>query len=103
MENSENIRKLSVFKFAGPRYSSQYSPNVIAEGRGKEWGGDSFNERECFEVDAGGVSDGIVYLNCEGNIIGGCDWSFESQRDHENIISAVEEFSIEKVEEFIGN
>ena len=31
------------------------------------------------------------------------DWSFESQRDTDNIISTVEAFSIEKVEEFVDD
>jgi hypothetical protein len=102
-----NTRKLEAFSFASAKYDpeSRYNakPSIIAEGRGTDW--DVLNEgrvnsREAFEVDEDDIREGNVYLNCEGYIVGGCDWSFESQRDWSNIISTVEEFSLAKVEEF---
>jgi hypothetical protein len=35
------------------------------------------------------ITDGDIYLNCDGNVILGCDWSYESQKDHNNIICSV--------------
>jgi hypothetical protein len=103
-----NTRKLEAFSFASAKYSddqqakNHFSPNIIAEGRGTDWDG-RVNSREAFDVDDDNIQEGNVYLNCEGYIIGGCDWSFESQRDMDNIISTVEEFSLVKVEEFIDD
>ena len=41
---------------------------------------------ETFEVDVDGddirVSEGDMYMNVHGNIIGGCDWSYTSQEEH---------------------
>ena len=34
-----------------------------------------------------------LYLNCEGNLIKGCDWSYDSQRDEEIILCHVDNFS----------
>lgn len=35
------------------------------------------------------IEDGNVYLNCDGNIINGCNWSYESQKDPKNIICSI--------------
>jgi hypothetical protein len=37
-------------------------------------------------------TEGDLYLNCKGNIINGCDWSFENQDNPKNIISHVSTF-----------
>ena len=78
---------------------------VIPEGRG--WGlaprHDCGPEREKFEFDENGegITEGNIYLNAKGNIIAGCDWSYESQDLPENIISPVGELSIEVVQKYI--
>jgi hypothetical protein len=101
MELTENTRKLSVFAFASAKYDGSYKPGLIGEGRAEDLGADRTNDREVFEVDEDGrITEGTVYLNCEGNIIGGCDWSFDSQREPENIVSTVADYSPEKVIEF---
>jgi hypothetical protein len=94
---------LSVFNFAGPRYSGNFAPSNIAEGRGADLPSTRQNERELLEIEDGNITEGNIYLNCEGNVIAGCDWSYESQRDPRNIISTTGEFSAQKVEEFIAN
>ena len=35
------------------------------------------------------IRDGEIYVNCEGNVIQGCDWSYESQRKERAIICSV--------------
>jgi len=35
-------------------------------------------------------NDSYIYLNCEGNIINGCDWSYSSQSQSKNILCPVE-------------
>lgn len=48
--------------------------------------------------------DGNVYLNCNGHIIAGCDWSYDNQDDIDNEsgcrICLVEDFSFEQVKEY---
>jgi hypothetical protein len=69
---------------------------VIMEGRGKNFSGRDMHkelnaliwevynyEKEEPELS---VREGNVYLNCKGNIITGCDWSFKSQDEEEQII-----------------
>jgi hypothetical protein len=91
--------KLEAFSFASGKYEGTNRPNIIAEGRGTDWDG-RVNSREEFEIDEDNIQEGSVYLNCEGYIIGGCDWSYESQRDEDNIISSVENFSVDAVDAF---
>jgi hypothetical protein len=95
--------KLTAFSFASAKYGDDFKPGIIGEGRGTDYDACRVNSREEFEVEDEDIREGNVYLNCEGYIIGGCDWSFESQRDWDNIISTVEEFSVEKVEEFVDD
>jgi len=103
-EYPESIKKLKVFSFAHPKYKNDIGSYVIAEGRA-EYFGERYNTKEQFEIEEWDskiiISEGNIHLNCEGNIIGGCDWSYESQRKEENIICPVSEFSIEKVEQFM--
>ena len=49
------------------------------------------------------ITEGILYLNCKGKILAGCDISFE-QQDKKNspfLICDVNDFSIEKVEQYM--
>jgi hypothetical protein len=71
--------------------------NIIDEGRGANFGTGKYYELPEIHVeqwDDNGelrVTEGDIYLNCHGNIIAGCDWSYESQEDPENIICASDE------------
>jgi hypothetical protein len=101
----EAIEKLKVFSFAGPKYSQEYpmtERSVIAEGRADDFGY-RFMERESFEIDMeyNQIMGGNLYLNCLGNVIAGCDWSYESQEEEENVVCSVGDFGIDKVEKFI--
>ncbi len=71
-------------------YSYRGGANLIPEGRAVDFGArrnqlhapkiktkDDFNETE-------------IYLNCNGDIIGGCDWSYKSQNRKANILCKVE-------------
>ncbi len=101
--NPEAIRRLQAFSFAHAKYTEAYKPeyrHLIAEGRGFYMGGERENSKEAFVIEDGRIVEGTLYLNCEGNIIAGCDWSYESQREPEKIICKVENFSLEEVEAF---
>lgn len=58
----------------------------------------------CIESDDGNIriTDGDVYLNCDGNVINGCDWSYESQKNQKNIICSVYDSFDEAIRK-IGN
>jgi organic radical activating enzyme len=49
---------------------------------------DTFGTREVvqdsleIDLDYETIEEGTIYLNCEGEIILGCDWSFENQKNH---------------------
>lgn len=92
----EGIRLLSMFKFAGPKnppvpigggsYYRKQEPNVIAEGLGEHIGwatrkhtAYAFEEDELAE---GRISGESLYLNVDGFLVHGCDWSYENQEKH---------------------
>jgi hypothetical protein len=72
--------------------------DCISEGRAENWSKKT-TEKTPFILrlseDEISYADGELYLNCKGNVIHGCDWSFESQDKKENIIAHVSEFEPE--------
>ena len=79
--------------------------SVLSEGRGvdlclSEKQYHNIVTEESFSVDvAYKTVDGVLYLNCLGNLIAGCDWSYESQEEHiictvdDDVFSAVQKIS----------
>lgn len=74
---------LSGLSFVGVRTGDYYGKNWLAEGRFEEVGG-RINVVESLEIDEdyGCICEGNLYLNCFGEIILGCDWSFKNQSKH---------------------
>lgn len=71
---------------------------IIGEGRG--WGDPP--REEDYEFDEYGIIEGSIYLNVKGNIIAGCDWSYETQDfSDEYKICSIKDFSVEKVKEYV--
>lgn len=95
--------KLAALAFAGAKYEDGQQTGIIGEGRGADLNADRYLKQYDvpFEIDDGYVSEGNVYLNCEGNIISGCDWSYDSQREPGNIVSTVDDFSIKAIEQYM--
>jgi hypothetical protein len=64
--------------------------SIMEEGRGAQYGSGRHEVAPIIQIETWSgvptVTEGDIYLNCEGNVISGCDWSYESQRDPENII-----------------
>lgn len=102
---------LEVFKFFKKKYKDGEDYTPIKEGRAKT------NDFDCYdqflkeeriirpslfilEDELESIRDSIIYLNCKGNIIQGCDWSYKSQDRKKNIICYVNDFSYKKVKEF---
>lgn len=71
--------------------------NIINEGRGAQYGSDRYFELPDIHAerwddnDELRITEGDIYLNCNGNVINGCDWSYESQEDPEKIICTAED------------
>lgn len=91
LKNS-TINKLRAFSFFNIREEGQsYDNMVISEGRGENYYGNkevSFSE---FTIEDDYISDSYLYLNCEGNLLGACDLSYESQREKALIIANVQD------------
>jgi len=108
----ENVKMLEVLSFAHPKYHDLKSQNlyggsgVIAEGNAIEWGGRQ-QSPDSYECESYGgddeviyVSGGQLYVNCEGMVIKGCDFSYESQRNPENQFCAVSDFKPNLIEKW---
>jgi len=76
---------------------------VLEQGKGKDFATGRKVVKEHLEVsqeeDAGGfsISEGVIYLNCKGELIAGCDWSYRNQS--RNKICDVGELSLGSLEE----
>lgn len=87
-----------------PRISrdSRYQPMIIREGRAG-WG-EKENKKEKFRFEYYGdtinIMDEPIYLNCNGYIIAGYDWSYESQNKKEHKICHVNDFSTKMVAKY---
>lgn len=89
--NPETVKKLQVFTFSRLKYSEQ-PRHFINQGFYADNFGDGRKETpSSFEIDGNHISENQVSLNCEGNIIAGCDWSFERQREEDVIVCHVSE------------
>jgi len=76
------------------RMDIEYS-NVLSEGRGLEFMAGNPYHHIGLEIDKDRdtytVRDGEVYVNCKGNVIVGCDWSYESQDNPAMILCSVDD------------
>lgn len=99
--DGDTLSMLDAFKFTSPKgdIDERY---VIMQGRGEDWETDRYITPERYGFYDDEISDGYVYLNCEGNIIAGCDFSYESQRKPENIVCSVSEMSMAAFQKFMN-
>jgi organic radical activating enzyme len=69
-----------------PDYEHDYedfnSDMIINQGRGKDWGDKNPFVYEKEDFNPYDIDDIELYLNCNGDIILGCDWSYEEQENH---------------------
>jgi len=91
--NTELLDGLSFFgrKFSEERYDYDRYRGLISEGRAKDNFGDTrmVSITEIEKKDD--LNDTAVVLNCNGQIINGCDWSYESQDEY--VLCDVDKFS----------
>jgi hypothetical protein len=88
-----NIDLLKAFTFTEPKGEIPYE-SILDEGRGSQYCTSREVTLDKFRIHENSIQVGYVYLNCEGNIIAGCDWSYESQRDPEKIVCGVKDMSV---------
>lgn len=106
--NCQNVKMLEALRFAGPRYSSEESKNyyggdsLLAEGYAENNGNRLVVPTRLgltmFD-DIMTIEEAELYVNCEGMVIRGCDFSYENQRDPVNQFCRVGDFT----HEFIMN
>ncbi len=96
--------KLKVLRFVNDKYKEFiYDPfkiNIINEGYGANWNGKDFKyiKLDMYDNKDDFLNDANFYLNCKGNVLLNCDFSYESQDDPELIFCKVNDFS-EKINE----
>lgn len=104
--NSDKYKIMDFAEGHGLPYQLKYDKwkpdyeDCISEGRAENWSKKvvektPFLYRMEEDDDLLSYSEGELYLNCKGNVIHGCDWSFKSQDKSENIIAPVEAFQPE--------
>jgi len=72
---------------------------LINEGNAKKHQIGTREHSAYIEVDDN-IIDGDLYLNCKGNVIAGCDWSYRNQDKPEHIISNAQDFGLEACIDF---
>lgn len=56
--------------------------------------------QDVFTVEDNYIGDGTLYLNCKGNVIAGCSFSYKSQEKEKNIICTSKESIYDKIQQF---
>jgi organic radical activating enzyme len=107
---AEEGEKLKVFSFVrfekediedNPYFKER---SFINEGNAKENG---IGNRELtktdiiLDLDNEEIEEGLIYLNAKGNIISGCDFSYQNQDKEENIICKVQDFSFKALLDYV--
>ena len=87
--NTELLAGLSFFgrKFDEENYDYNGGKGLITEGNGENFVGRM--NSVCVIESLDDLMDTEIYLNCNGDIINGCDWSYDSQDDPKHKLCAV--------------
>ena len=92
-ENSYNTELLDGLSFFERKFKKEasYEFKVVTQGRGIDIGESDVMEHEI--VNTADWDEAEIYLNCKGNIINGCDWSYESQDEEKRILCNVKDLT----------
>lgn len=100
--NAELLEGLSFFNRKYQKEGETYTG--INEGNYKEYYGYGRENEKClFEIEENNISENELYLNCEGNLIAGCDWSYQSQKRKDLIICKSNEDILEGIKKYNKN
>jgi len=90
------------FRFGGIK-GRREDNSMLFEGNFKEINSDNGNyvTPEEYDFENGDINGGLVYINALGNLINGCDWSYESQDKDMHIICKSSEFSLEAFKDYV--
>jgi hypothetical protein len=80
------------------RERDQWDGNLSRQGRSKSEDTAREVRPEKYVIDDYRVDEGDIYLNADGQIIAGCDWSFANQKKH--VVCDVRDLSIEALEKY---
>jgi hypothetical protein len=69
-------------KFSEEQYSYQNGKSVLNEGRAREYVSTSRRVETSIIKTKEDFRNAAIYLNCNGKIINGCDWSYANQTKH---------------------
>lgn len=98
-EYNDNENLLECFSFFSKRGDIGVK-SIIKQGRGKEFGCRNLEkEKIYFDSNNNFITEGTLYLNCKGNIIIGCDWSYRSQDRKSNILCNVNNFNTNTIKQ----
>lgn len=98
MADEQTMKMLKAFSFSGHRGEIA---GVIKEGRAQDWPEGRVNKYPDFAgCEDDGCMDGLIYLNCKGEIIDGCDYAYNTQ--HEHLICSVADLSVESLQAHEG-
>lgn len=94
-ENSYDTELLDSLKFFSRKWEKEghdfeRGKTLVNEGRGKLNFTSSKNVLEHSITSKDDFNDGEIYLNCKGNIVTGCDWSYDSQDKDKYILCQVD-------------
>jgi organic radical activating enzyme len=99
----ENINLLKALSFFQKRERKNIPDEyLIKEGNAKSFGQRKKSKDEySFDEETNRIEEGLIYLNCKGNLIAGCDFSYRTQDKKENIICHVNKFNKETLINFM--
>ena len=83
-QKAELLEGLSFYskKYKSPNY---YHETALAMGRAEFWN-NNIVYPDIFSIDGDYISDGTLYLNCKGNVIAGCNYSYTEQDTNKDIV-----------------
>ena len=93
--NTDLLDGLSFFgrKNSEEGYNYEHGDNLINEGFAIDNSSATRQNETTKFKDKDEFREVQLYLNCKGNLINGCDWSYNSQEKKENILCHVNNFA----------
>lgn len=101
----DNINLLKALSFVNEQDYNDNDDTLLNEGEAYQNGiGGRVPVESEIDIDNEDIIEGDIYLNCKGEIILGCDWSYQNQPEHkicmvEDLTLTIEKMSVEAKQE----